>query len=248
VAAGAPRRPPRPPLNDDRPRRPVPRPGARYVGFVGLAFAALVAVATYSTIRSGAHDILGVNASVRGRPLPEFAVPRIPGGPDLDANIYQDDCASAANPCPAGQRRASACQIHVRGAIRVCDLFDRPLVISFWFLRAPTSCLQTQDAVNQIAARFRDRVNFLSIDVHDDRAAVAETVAKRGWKVPVGWDRDGAVSDLYRVGGCPTVAFVYPGGIFAGAKAGVANLTPPKLDADVRRLLAASRRRASNPV
>jgi len=235
-------------LNDDRPQRRVPRPGARYLGLVGLAFAALVAVATYDTIRTGAHGILGVDAAVRGRPLPEFAVPRIPGGPDLDANIFQDDCASAANPCPVDQRRASACQIHVRGAIRVCDLFDRPLVISFWFLRASGSCLDTQDAVNRIAARFRGRVNFLSIDVHDDRTSVAQTVAKHGWTIPVGWDRDGAVSNLYRVGGCPTVAFVYPGGIFAGAKAGVANLTPSKLEADVRRLLAASQRRAANPM
>jgi hypothetical protein len=231
----------------ERPQRPQVRPGARYVGFVGLAFAALIGLATYNTISNGTQGLLGVDASVRGRPLPEFAVPRIPGGPDLDANIYQDDCASGANPCPASQRRESACRIHVPGAIRVCDLFDRPLVISFWFLRAPTSCLDTQDAVNRVAARFRRRVNFLSIDVHDDRDDVARTVAERRWTIPVGWDRDGAVSDLYRVGGCPTVAFAYPGGIFAGAKAGAANLTVPRLAASVRNLLAESRRRASTP-
>jgi hypothetical protein len=228
-------------------KRPVPRPGARYVGFVGLAFAALVGLATYNTIRSGTQGLLGVDENVRGRPLPEFAVPKVPGGPDLDANIFQDDCATAANPCPPSERRASACRIHVRGAIRVCDLWGRPLVISFWFLRAPASCLETQDAVNRIARRFRGRVNFLSIDVHDDRGSVDQTVAKHHWTIPVGWDRDGAVSDLYRVGGCPTIAFVYPGGIFAGAKAGVDNLTAAKLTADVRRLVAESRGRAADP-
>jgi hypothetical protein len=191
---------------------------------------------------------LGIDVSVRGRPLPEFAVPKIPGGPDADANIFQDDCASADNPCPASQRREPACRIRPKGAIRVCDLFNRPLVISFWFLRAPSDCLKTQDTVNRIAARFRGRVNFLSIDVHDDRDEVAKTVAEHGWSVPVGWDRDGAVSDLYQVGGCPTVAFAYPGGIFAGAKASVDNLSAPKLAADVRNLLAESRRRGANPL
>ncbi len=236
------------PDRGEGPQRSVPRPGRRYIGFVGLAFAALVALATYNTISSGTRGLLGVDASVRGRPMPEFAVPRIPGGPDLDANIYQDDCASAANPCPASQRRTPACRIPPKGAIRVCDLFNRPLVISFWFLRAPSSCLDTQDVVNRIGKRFRGRVNFLSIDVHDDRAGVNQAVAKHGWTIPVGWDRDGAVSDLYRVGGCPTVAFAYPGGIFAGAKAGVAHLTAPHLNADVERLLAQSRRRAANPM
>jgi hypothetical protein len=227
-----------------RSRRGAPRPGARYVGFVGLAFLALIALATYNTIRTASGGLLGVSAAVRDRPLPEFAVPNIRGGPDADANIFQDDCSSSANPCPAGERRPSACPIPRRlGAIRVCDLFDRPLVISFWFLRG-ASCLATQDVVDRVARRFRGRVNFLSIDVRDDLTDVRRTVAEHRWRIPVGWDRDGAVSDLYRVGGCPTVAFVYPGGIFAGAKASVDSLTRPKLTADVRNLLAASRRRA----
>jgi len=227
-----------------RSRRPAPRPGARYVGFVGLAFLVLIGLATYNTIRTASGGLLGVSAAVRGRPLPEFAVPNIHGGPNADANIFQDDCASSANPCPAGERRPSACRIpRGIGAIRVCDLFDRPLVISFWFLKG-ASCLSTQDDVNDVARRFRGRVNFLSIDVRDDIGEVRRTVAEHHWEIPVGWDRDGAVSDLYRVGGCPTVAFAYPGGIFAGAKASVDSLTKAKLTADVRDLLAASRRRA----
>jgi hypothetical protein len=227
-----------------RGRRPVARPGARYVGFVGLVFLALIALATYNTIRTASGGLLGVNAQVRDRPLPEFAVPNIRGGPNADANIFQDDCSSSLNPCPAAERRPSACQIPKRlGAIRICDLFDRPLVISFWFLRG-ASCLDTQDVVDRVARRFRGRVNFLSIDIRDDRTLVRHTVAEHRWRIPVGWDRDGAVSDLYRVGGCPTVAFVYPGGIFADARATVDSLSGPKLTADVRGLLAASRQRA----
>jgi thiol-disulfide isomerase/thioredoxin len=231
-------------MPDDGQRGPRPaRSGGRYVAVVGIAFIILIAVATYNTVRNSSGGLLGVTAAIRGHPLPEFAVPNVRGGPDADANIFQDDCASSANPCPSDQRRAPACRIPRRfHAIRVCDLFNRPLVISFWFLKGAT-CLPTQDIVSKLAQRFRGRVNFLSIDVHDSRTDVNRTVAEHRWRMPVGWDRDGAVSDLYRVGLCPTVAFAYPGGIFAGAKIGETALTKPKLVADVRRLLADSRRR-----
>ena len=38
--------------------------------------------------------------------------------------------------------------------------------------------------------------------------------------MPVGYDRDGAVASLYQVGGCPTFAYVYPGGTLQSASIG----------------------------
>ena len=73
--------------------------------------------------------------------------------------------------------------------------------------------------------------------------SVRRIATERGWSVPVGYDRDGAVSDLYGVGGCPTVAFAYPGGILAFAKVGTDELSAPQLGGDVQRLLRESRRR-----
>jgi hypothetical protein len=87
-------------------------------------------------------------------------------------------------------------------------------------------------------------VNFLSIDVRDDPADVRRIVDERDWRIPVGYDRDGAISDLYLVGGCPTVAFAYPGGILAFAKVGTEELSEPQLTDDVQRLLRQSQRRA----
>jgi thiol-disulfide isomerase/thioredoxin len=220
------------------------KPGRRYSTFVGLAFLVLVVVATLNTLRTEGGGILGTGSDERGMPLPEFAVPNARTGPlDKDANVAQDDCSTSQNPCPSSARRTPACEIDVKGAIRVCDLFDRPLVLSFWFTRGAT-CLPTQDAVDRVASRYRGRVNFLSIDVRDDPASVRSIVEERGWTLPVGYDRDGAVSDLYRVGGCPTVAFAYPGGILDFAKIDAAELTEPKLTADVRRLVRESRNRA----
>jgi hypothetical protein len=224
---------------------PRPAPSRRYSTFVGVAFLLLVVVATVNTIRTQSGGTLGAGEGDRGMPLPEFAVPNARTGPlDRDANIYQDDCSTSQNPCPSDRRRTPACEIQVAGAIRVCDLFDRPLVLSFWFTRG-ANCLPTQDIVDRVAAGYRGRVNFLSIDVRDDPNSVRRIVAERGWRIPVGYDRDGAVSDLYRVGGCPTVAFAYPGGILAFVKVRIDELSQPKLTADVQRLLRESRERTA---
>ena len=215
----------------------------------------LIVVALLNTIRTQDSGTLGVSAGDRGMPLAEFAVPDARTGElDLDANIFQDDCSTSENPCPADARRQPACQIPHRGAIRVCDFFDRPLVLSFWFTRG-ADCLPTQDALDDVAEEYDGRAKFLSVNVRDDPADVRSIASERGWSLPVGYDRDGAVSDLYRVGGCPTVAFAYPGGILAFAKAGVEELSKSGaendadslragIEGDVRRLLRESDARA----
>jgi len=157
--------------------------------------------------------------------------------------VAQDDCESSRNPCPAGDRRTPACRVDAEGAIRVCDLFDRPLAISFWFTRGG-DCLPTQDAFDEVAGRYAGRVNFLSVNIRDDPSTVADAIDERGWTVPVGLDRDGAVSNLYRVGICPTVVLAYPGGILYAAAARGGNYTAAELSDLIDELLAATRRRA----
>ena len=73
-------------------------------------------------------------------------MPAAAGTLEGDANIAQNDCETSQVPCPAGARRTPACRIHVAGAIRVCDLFDRPLVISFWFTKGG-DCADQQNVV-----------------------------------------------------------------------------------------------------
>ena len=82
--------------------------------------------------------MLGVGGAERGMPLSEFAVPNAVTGPlDNDANIAQDDCSTSENPCPDGRETHPRMrdQLPPSEAIRVCDLFNRPLVLSFWFTR-----------------------------------------------------------------------------------------------------------------
>ena len=210
----------------------------RYSILVGLIFLALVAVAAIHTLGGGQGETLGLDRQPPRWPLPEFAVPAAAGALEGDANVAQDNCESAAVPCPQGDRREPACAISTAGAIRVCDLFDRPLVLSFWFTKGG-DCADQQDLVDAAYRRYRGRVNFLSVDVRDGRDTVRELIREHGWEMPVGYDRDGAVASLYRVGGCPTVAYAYPGGTLESASVA---LTAPQLDARIRGLLAASRR------
>jgi hypothetical protein len=208
----------------------------RYSIFVGLIFLLIVVVAFVEGVGRDEHT-LGLEAQDARWPLPEFAVPAAAGRLEGDANVAQDDCSTAALPCPEGERRTPACRIRTAGALRVCDLFDRPSVISFWFSRGG-DCVNQQDVVDRVYARYRGRVRFLSLDIRDDRETARRLVRDRGWRMPVGYDRDGAVAALYRVGGCPTFAYVYPGGTLQSA--GIGKLSASELRANVERLLDAT--------
>lgn len=209
----------------------------RYSIVVGLFFVAVVAIAFIKGV-GGDEGTLGLEEQPERWPLPEFAVPAAAGGLEGDANIAQDDCATGSLPCPEGSRRTPACRLRTPGALRVCDLFDRPSVISFWFSKGG-DCVDQQDVVDRVYARYRGRVSFLSLDIRDDREKVRELIRSRRWRMPVGYDHDGAVAGLYRVGGCPTFAYVYPGGVLQSASIG--NLDVAALGAKIDRLLGATR-------
>jgi hypothetical protein len=210
----------------------------RYTILVGLIFLAIVVVAFVAGVGRNEHT-LGLEEQEARWPLPEFAVPAAAGQLEGDANVAQDDCESGALPCPSGDRRTPACRVHAAGSIRVCDLFDRPSVISFWFSKGGSDCVDQQDVVDRVYARYRGRVRFLSLDIRDDRETVRDLIRAHGWRMSVGYDRDGAVAGLYRVAACPTFAYVYPGGTLESASIG--NLGVSGLAGRIERLLRATR-------
>jgi hypothetical protein len=210
----------------------------RYSVVVGLLFLAVIVIATVNTFGGGGGGgTLGLDRLPPRWPLPEFAVPEGAGRLEGDANVAQDDCEVSAIPCPEDAMRTSACRIDPDEAIRVCDFFGRPLVISFWFTKGG-DCASQQDVVERVFRRYRDRVGFLSLNIRNDRDTLRELIREHGWTMPIGYDRDGAVASLYGIGGCPTFAYVYPGGTLQGASSG--ELTAAQLSGRVERLLAAT--------
>jgi hypothetical protein len=210
----------------------------RYSLLVGLLFLILIGVATLHTLDGGGDKILGLEDRPPRWPLPEFAVPNAAGKLEGDANVYQDDCGSSSLPCDEDPQRVPACRITTAGAIRDCELFDKPLVISFWF-GTKNECEREQSVVSTVAERYRGEVNFLSLDSLDSRDSVREAIRENGWTMPVGFDRDGAVAALFEVAACPTFAYVYPGGTLQSS--GIGELGVGGLSHHVRELLKATK-------
>lgn len=216
-----------------------PRRTTIYSLIVGVAFIALIVVAGINTISNDSGGVLG-SSDEAGAPLEQFAVPDARGEAGGDANIAQDDCDSARIPCPEESRRTPACEVSVAGAIRVCDLFNRPLVLSFWFTRGG-DCENQQDVFERAYRDYEGRVNFLAVDVRDERDEVRRLIEERNWTHPVGLDRDGALANLYRVGGCPTFVYAFPGGILQSTSIG--ELTDEQFSSRVERLIQKSEER-----
>ena len=150
----------------------------------------------------------------KGRRIPLFAAPTSTGRLDGDANIDQGEVVN-------GKRRGSACQVKGSRAdvLRVCDYFDKPLVIVFWFKRGCGTCRPQLDAVERVRRRVPG-VHFIGVDVVDSRENARKEVLEHGWRFPMAYDRDGAVSQIYGIGGGPTLVFAYPDGITMSVQLG----------------------------
>jgi thiol-disulfide isomerase/thioredoxin len=206
-----------------------------------MAFIALIAIAGINTLSTKNKGVLGASPEA-DMPLAQFAVPDARTGASGDANIAQDNCDAARIPCPSGSQRTPACRVDVPGALRVCDFFNKPLVLSFWFTRGG-NCENQEDVFERAYRKYSGKVNFLAVDVRDSASEVRNLIAQHHWTHPVGLDRDGALSNLYRVGGCPTFVYAYPGGIFQATSIG--QLDDQEFFSKVDTLIAASKRRAA---
>jgi hypothetical protein len=213
--------------NGDRDLRASLRP---YSVFVGIVFIGIV-------IAAGVHAITGSGPGVRGlhagSRLPAFAAPSATGSVEGDANV----CRSRAQ---AGCKQLTpACRVRGAGVIRICDYFDRPLVLVAWFTRCG-NCARQLDTVERVRRRFSG-VAFVGLDVLGSHEDARRLVREHGWRFPMAVDRSGDVGVLYDVIVGPTIYFAYPGGVVRGSAFG--ELDEHELAARVTRLARASRER-----
>jgi len=215
-----------------------PKRAARpYTIAVGIVFLVVLIVAGINVGRNSQQGVVGLS---EGDPLPRFAAPAATGNLDGDANINQDDTGGD------GKHRTAACQVEgpPTQVVRICDFFDKPLVMVAWFSRGCGTCKKQLDTVEKVRKQFPD-VGFVGLDVGESREDSARRVRDNGWSFPMAVDRDGAVSNLYRVGVGPLTFFAYPGGIAMDTRAG--ELDESELVTRVRRLIRASERRGLSP-
>jgi hypothetical protein len=196
--------------------------GRPYSIVVGVLF---LAIAVFAGINALSNKTPGAGGLPDGSNLPRFAAPSATGRLDGDANVSQK----------------RACGVKGRDVVRICDFFDRPLVITAWFSRCGGHCEPQLDRVERVRSQFPG-VAFVGLDIRDSLDKARKAVVEHDWRFPMAVDRDGAVGALYSVGIGPTTFFAYPGGVLMGKALG--ELEENALTARIRALVRASRKRA----
>ena len=165
---------------------------------VAAAFAAALAWIAWNTVRTEGPGGAGLRA---GQRLPPFAAPLASSSLEGDATVRRS----------AGGGHPAACSVRGPRILNSCELAEQgPVVLGFFIARSPR-CTRTIDELDGLRTRY-PRVRFAAVAILGERADVTADVRRRGWTLPVGWDRDGAVVNAYAVSGCPYVSFARRGG------------------------------------
>lgn len=210
-------------------RKPeTPRPGNRYAWAVGILALMGLSVLLFTT--SLPNKGAGVRGPAKGERLPAFAAPLASSNvdDDFDANVFQTP-KDAAN----ANKRLSACEVRTEVVLNSCELRKRPSVLTM-IATEGTDCEPQVDRVERMRKAF-PQVNFAVVMSGEKRSEAGQIAERRGWGMPVGVDSDGAVTNLYGVGVCPTTVFSDGRGIVRRTDLG--NLTEKELRARTRALL-----------
>lgn len=181
---------------DASPARPPVVDTRRYrwmIGIFGLCLVAALSIYEFAT-----HGV-GTTGVPPGHQLHYFAAPlattNLVGDPNLDP--------------PCTQAR------HDPRALNVClEVKRAPLVLAF-FVTGSDQCVRSVNALQALShsrAFRRGTVRFAAVAVQASRAETAALVRSHHWKIPVAYDRDGAVGSLYGVAVCPMLELASRGG------------------------------------
>ena len=167
-----------------------PRPPAgtsRYTWIVGVLAVLAIAYITLNTLGTDAPGSRGVP---KGEKLPPFAAPL--AGSKLEGDAQVDP--------------KKACRVRGSDILNSCQLAERgPVVLAFFATRSER-CEHQVDVLERVRRRYPD-VGFAAVSIRGDRGDLRKLVRERKWKLPVGYDHDGAVSNAYAVAICPTITF-----------------------------------------
>jgi hypothetical protein len=162
----------------------------------------------------------GLKGPQPGTRLKAFAAPSATGNLEGDANVCQKE------PCPKQAGPRPACEVVATDVVNLCELRRRPLVLTFVF-DTGADCFPQVDRTERVMGEVPG-VQFATVyftrKKHDE---VARIVRGRRWRQPVAVDQDGAIANLYGIGGCPITLFVKKGGRVA--KTMIGNITESDL-------------------
>jgi hypothetical protein len=178
---------------------------------VGVVAVVVLGYITFNSLRS---EGVGTEGLERGTELPPFAVPLAAGAGEGDANVFP-------GPGRGPDGEPPACTVRGPDVLNVCELAERGAVVLAFVVTRSGDCARQVDALDRAAARV-DGVEFAAVAVREDRDRLRELIRSRGWRVPVGYDSDGAVGNLYGLGVvCPLLTFAGRDGRVAGTHLGL---------------------------
>ena len=206
-------------------RPEVPRPSNKYAWAVGIVALMLLGVLLFfQTLPNSGEGLRGPEPGSR---LKAFAAPSALGALEGDANVCQRE------PCPEQAGAEPACELVSEDVVNLCQLRRRPLVLTFIFDRG-ADCYPQVDRTERLKDDLPG-VQFATVFFsRKDREEIRRLVEARRWTQPVGVDEDGAIANLYGVGGCPTTIFARPGGRVLDTELG--NVTEDELRRKAERL------------
>jgi thiol-disulfide isomerase/thioredoxin len=165
----------------------VKRPGA----LIGVLVLAVMVYIVLNTLRTEGPGSRGLPA---GTAMPAFAVPLASSDLEGDANVS-----------------ARACSVRGPKILNSCQLAERGPVVLGFFAEPSERCDEAIDRLDRLRGRFPD-VQFAAVAIRGSRDELRRRVRDRGWKLPVGYDHDGAVANAYAVAICPTITLAHKGG------------------------------------
>jgi hypothetical protein len=172
-----------------------------FTWLLGVAALILIVAVILNGIKTEGPGSRGVPV---GEMLPPFAAPLALSSVEADANVARSDGSGSS-----GKR--AACKVRGPEILNVCALYEEGPVALAFFATKSSRC-EDQVSVLDRVSRTVPGVRAAAVAIKGSHDEVGTAVRERGWKLPVGWDRDGAVANLYAVAVCPTITFASEGG------------------------------------
>ena len=149
-----------------------------------------------------------------GSQMPPFAAPLALSAVNGDVNV-----ARRAGEGAAGSR--PACEVRGEGILNSCDLVARRPVVLAFVGAGQQRCAEGLDRL--VAASRGTGVGVAGVIVRGSQQEARSLASARGWKVPVAWDRDGVLANLYGVAVCPQYVYLRRGGTVSAVGVGEAS-------------------------
>ena len=182
----------------------------------GLGLILVLVLSIYSFAKNG----IGKAGVPAGQQLHLFAAPL--------ATSTLDGYANAKPTCLTTK--------HDPRAMNLCLIVKRsPLVLAF-FVTGSDQCKRQVDTLQQLSGRY-PRVQFAALAVKAGHSSVAKLARTRGWTIPVAYDKDGRIGELYGIAICPLIELAKQGGTVEQELIGEHWLSVSALDALVAKLV-----------